>query len=166
MGYDSRGMSPGGSNMRIRWWGLVIAPLTAVGLAQSDSLPSDGELRSAYCIPVLKWQITQAKSIAAVANAADGPRNDLPQLESALNRLQLYLLPRIAYRDPVSLMGAQKRGEADTQELESMTQRCSARCLGADKGNHEQQGACWNSCADSGLIDRMRACRNPSWLPF
>jgi len=151
----------------------LLLAFCGVSSAQQPSLPNDGELRSAYCIPILRWEIAGvSKMVASLANSqtpeaqhayADS-RTKLEKFQSALNRLQSYLAPRAAYLDPVSLALAQHRGEADLHRLEDIAQ-CTTDCE-AKKDNKADVVACSEACIDRSLVDRMKACAEPSWLPF
>jgi hypothetical protein len=151
---------------------LSLLLLASVSGAQEPSLPTDAELRSAYCISVLQWEIANtSKMVAALANGktaegqhayADSQRS-VEKFQSALARLQSYLLPRMPHLDPMPLALAQKRGEADLQQLMN-TSQCLLDCK-AKKGDNSDV-ACSDSCTDKPLVQRMRACAEPSWLPF
>jgi hypothetical protein len=166
-------------------WSCIALAWFAVGAIAQDSLPTDSELHTAYCIPVLQWQIQWYREIfgaqtANLANGAQTPelkqhasklsdqtRKLIADLESALNRLQLYLLPRIEHRDSFALVAAQKRGESDVQEFKGLPDRCGTECgvpLGASANDTQQ--ACLASCANKDVVLRMKACATPTWLPF
>ena len=131
---------------------------------------------------MLKWQIVLSKVIEAnrlasdkeastqalgerLSKTHDALRKEIAQLESTLNRLQLYLLPRVTQRDPVAIIAAEKRAEADLQELRRATAECTTDCAKSGHGD-DPTNACAESCVGSDLVARLRACKNPSWLPF
>jgi hypothetical protein len=62
----------------------------------------------------------------------------LAQLEGALYRLQIYMLPRIPTIDSLALASAIRQANADVQES-------------------------WNNDA---LLLRVAQCENPTWLPL
>lgn len=151
-----------------------------MAIGQNLPVPTDAELRTAYCIPVITRELSDTKQAAAEAeHQANGPgtatygaqdkflqvlaglKNRIAELESALKRLEAYLLPRVSQRDPIALAAAQKRGEADYQEL--MGGECGARCMA---GSDADLSVCLNSCVSPGLVTRVKACKNPTWLPF
>jgi hypothetical protein len=154
---------------------LPFYAFASIAMSQ-DLVPSDAELRSAYCLPVVKAEIKLARDAIAMADAnktspipavqenltkaSEELRKGLVQAESALNRLQAYLVPRVMARDPVALMAATQRGEADLRALESMAAQYAA-CRGVTDDK-----ACIDSYTDKDLVARIRACANPTWLPF
>ena len=155
----------------------VLATVIVTPTLAQESLPTDAELRSAYCIPVLQWQITWHQEMVSSANKAPAElpeqasqldphaRENIEQLQAALNRLQSYLLPRIGHRDSSSMLLATSRGQSDLKALSAMTERCSAKCVIAGTPDDAKR-ACFDSCTDKDLVSRIRACANPTWLPF
>lgn len=164
---------------------LLLFAGASVAIAQEPPLPSDAELRTAYCIPIIQWDLSMERSTVAAAEhqansaaptpesralmeqAADLTRKDIPLMESVLTRLQAYLLPRILRRDPIALTAAQQRAEADLKALQDLANQCTSRCTSPP--NHpENLEACVASCMTQGkdISERVKACRNPTWLPF
>ena len=148
--------------------------------AAQETVPSDAELRSAYCMSVIKADIGLAQQFIAQQDAgsrsATTPeqrqqatntvavlREWLTKLNAVLTRLQLYLVPRMGALDPIALTAAMKRGEADVQEVIAATDRCSAKCLPLPG---DQPAACNASCIGKDLMTRVSACTAPTWLPF
>ena len=124
--------------------------------------PSDSDLRSAYCVAVLKGQIPWVRDQQVVAKvdgaAADASTPALQQanakvrteahvrlerLLAAQARMAAYLSPRINTLDSAALLLAMDRGEADWREFQTHA-----------KGAHP----------DAGLGSRIKACANPNWL--
>jgi len=125
--------------------------------------PSDNDLRSAYCVAVLKGQIPWVRD--QVAAKVDGAPADastpapqqanakvrteaharLERLLAAQARMAAYLSPRLNTLDSAALLLAMDRGEADWREFQTHA-----------KGVHP----------DAGLGNRIKACANPNWLPF
>ncbi len=146
---------------------------TSSAPAQQDlPLPNDADLRTAYCTPVLRWQIgiirqmakSSANPVPLVQQWVEEARQLLPQLQATLNRFEQYLVPRTMNLKTTPLVVASMHAEADIQQFQLQGDRCSAQCFGADKGDDSRQRSCWNACVDKGLIERMEECRNPSWL--
>src|SRR5207244_175721 len=135
--FDDTAQSNGTTKVQIRKpvSGMLATVIVATALAQ-DSLPTDAELRSAYCIPVLQWQIAWHQEMVSRADKAPAElreqasqldpngRETIEQLQSALNRLQSYLLPRIGHRDSSAMLLATSRGEKDLKALPLMMERC------------------------------------------
>jgi hypothetical protein len=173
------------NHSRSMWRCLFLLCFAQVAVAQ-DSIPTDAELRSAYCVPVLQWFIRENRSELAnfmeeqknavtpeyrqiLTKKIDELQQDVAVYESALNRLQSYLLPRIQHLDPTALMLASNRGNADRQQLSSMIDRCYERCgisLGVPLDDKKKE--CIVACQDTlkDVAARLQPCRNPSWLPF
>lgn len=166
---------------RICFYSVFLAS-APIAIAQ-DQVPSDAELRSAYCIPVLQQQLTLAKQIDAMDTKSENDpttpadvraqslatrearQREIADLDSALKRLQAYLLPRFFQRDPVAMVAAQKRGETDWQQLaDGMQSQCATRCAAITMS--AEAVACINSCVNPELVARLKACKNPTWLPF
>lgn len=128
--------------------GLSAIPGNATAQLQA---PSDQELRSMYCVEVLRTEITlQQHMISASSEAAGMAQPEsreqwldtsaellrrLATLEGALHRLQLYMLPRIPTIDSLALASAIRQANVDVQES-------------------------WSNDA----LDRVSACENPTWL--
>lgn len=126
--------------------GLCVFP----GRVMAQQAPSEQELRSMYCVEVLRTEITlQQHMISASSEAAGvsepGLREQwietsaellqrLAKLERALHRLQIYMLPRIPGVDSYPLASAIRQANADVQD---------------SSGNE---------------LSRVRDCENPSWL--
>jgi|WetSurMetagenome_2_1015567.scaffolds.fasta_scaffold640821_2 hypothetical protein len=165
---------------------LIVCGATADAVAQ-ETTTLDPELRTAYCIPVIQYTIKTSKAMLAPLkdlwakypaddpariNAEEGLQSmtdSIAKLESTLNRLQLYLGPRIPHLDPVALLGAQKRGIADTEDVQKAGSRCSKQCGVSSAPPDNKAQACLSSCsdgADKDLVNRVRACQSPTWLPF
>lgn len=162
----------------------------APALAQRP-LPTDIELRAAYCIPVIQSDLksltdSRAQVQDTIARIGEIPpdmrqqllqtlrefQDSLPKAiserNSVLNRLQLFLVPRVQYLDASALMGAASRANSDMQEWSSMTARCLRECArpSTDQAAATQTADCFNQCSAGELNNRIAACRNPTWLPF
>lgn len=162
---------------------LAAASFGLVGVAGAqETEPTDVELRSAYCIAVLNADINLTDKLIANSDASvkSAPTPELRQLdlkmnsdlrdglakfESALNRLKLYLLPRMVSRDPIAITAAMNRGQADIHEVMAMADRCGAKCARPGQ-TPDQIAACDTSCFDKDLMARVEACVSPIWLPF
>jgi|SRR5581483_1099262 len=138
-----------------------------------DPLPGDADLRTAYCTPVLRWQIGiirhMAKSSAhpapLVQQWVEEAQQLLPQLQAILDQLEEYMVRHTMTLDTAPLVVASMHAETDIQQFQLQGDRCSAQCIGPDKGDDVRQHTCWSACVDNGVIERMAACRNASWLP-
>jgi hypothetical protein len=137
-----------------------------------DPLPDDADVRTAYCTPVLKWQIGMIRHMArssvnptpVVQQWVEEARDLLPELQASLNRFEEHLVARTMTLSTTPLVVASMHAESDIQQFELQGDRCSAQCFGSDKGDDAKQRSCWDTCVDKGVIERIGACRNPSWL--
>lgn len=132
---------------------FALVALAAVSpvLAQQQP-PSGDELRSMYCVEVIRTEIelqhhliSAADTAAAGASTADVRQQwistsaellqGLATLERVRYRLQTYMLPRIPALDSSALALAVREGLADAHS------------------------------ADPVLLSRTSVCQNPVWLP-
>jgi hypothetical protein len=169
--------------VRPKWAALLLSPLAAAPAlsAAEPRAPNDNELRSMYCVSVVREEIGLqqhliASSDEAASNAATPELRQqwistsaellqrLQKLEGVLGRLQAYMLPRIPALDSLALGTAIRKGDADFQESRAIADRCAAQCDAAHAVN-EQLTSCSSSCSDNALLTRVNACDNPTWLP-
>jgi hypothetical protein len=169
--------------MHAKWpFSCLLMAVSVTTFGQSP-LPTEVELRAAYCIPVLQNDITNLRKVLANVDAMLGrideappearqhltetlqeSKRDTPKQiearESALNRLQLFILPRMQYLDASALLGAAARANADLQDSAAEVRRCTSECAA------NKDSSCIKTCMGSDLQARLNACRNPTWLPF
>ena len=164
---------------------LCIAPAASA----QRPLPSDTELHAAYCMQILQNDLADLDSFRAKLDAAVAGINDVPpnlrqqvlqalqqnkrdlqqkivERQSALNRVELFILPRTQYLQSTILLAATRRAEFDLQKSDAMGDNCSRQC--AQLTNDEpttDQGACLSSCTGGDLESRFEECRKPTWLP-
>lgn len=156
---------------------LATAGLATVAFGQGP-LPTDTELRAAYCIRVLQSDIADSHSILnemrteelspelrqQVLQALKKSKRDL---ESALNRVQLFILPRMPYLDSTALLAATRRADSDLRNSAGIQNKCMRECT--ESGTADRGSSClqtWQTCIGGDLQSRLEACRNPTWLPF
>lgn len=138
---------------------------------QTRSLPTDADLKTAYCITVVK------KNIQSLSMNTDPPgspaRNMIDDLlrdrNNELHRLQSYLLPKLPSLDATGLIAASNRGEADSAASLANAQQCGNRCESTLESG--KPGDKWVSCiqtcsAENPAATRVASCRNINWLPF
>ena len=111
---------------------IVVLLFGSAADAQQEREPTDNELHTAYCIPVIKWGIEAQQQLLNQDKQA-GPdtttsQQDLTALQTVLKRLQSYLLPRWMSLDTLAIVGAMNRGKADMKELETAGDRCFRQC--------------------------------------
>ena len=134
----------------------IIALLTLPGTAAAES-PNEADLHSAYCVPVLQYEIAQTQR--------GGDRQMLEKLQAALNQVQAYLHPRMPKLDPMALAQMQSRAQGDIQQFQKGVQ-CMGNCAsGKDDPTKTEAAACTKSCMDMGAVAHMDTCTKLIWLP-
>lgn len=148
--------------------------------------PNRTDLHAAYCVTVLqKFKSMASAAVSGLQTPINGAsevppvkaarekalaaaRASLNALTAALERIQLYLLPRMPYLDPVGLLAASTAAKKDLTEATKTAYSCFNTCT--DSGDLSQR--CTNACTRkkmptiSYLRKKWAACRKPSWLPF
>jgi hypothetical protein len=148
----------------------VLLPLTVTA---QQILPSDADLKSAYCIAVIKKQIVFMNEILGgeppSSPAYEYARKMLRQRNNDLNRLQSYLLPKLSSLDATGLIAASRRAETDVEESGITAKQCTGRCdTTLESGRPgEKWSACIDTClAENGAATRVNSCKAVNWLPF
>ena len=146
-----------------------------------DKQPVTDELRSMYCVSVIRAEIgLQQRMISAADEAAGNAttsedrlrwnttaaelRTHLGKLEGVLSRLQAFMLPRIGALDAFALRTAIRQGDEEFELSRTMADRCAVAC-GPQRIPEAEMQACSASCNDNALLSRVSACDNPTWLP-
>jgi hypothetical protein len=160
---------------------LVLSALSvASGVAAQQQPPSADELRSMYCVEVIRAEIGLqlhliSASDAAVSSAttpalrqqwietSDELLQGLVKLEVVRYRLQAYMLPRIPALDSSALAAAVRQGDADFEESTAGADRC-VEC-NAPQVMNQQPLLCGAACSDKAQLSRVSACETPTWLP-
>ena len=129
----------------------ILLSLMATAASAQGATPTDTDLRSAYCMAVLKGQIPWVREqVGARVDAAPDQANAkvraaaqawVTKLQTAQNRIAAYLQPRLTTLDSAAMLMAMNRGEADWREF-------LAKGVNTDEG--------------TGV--RIRACADPNWL--
>lgn len=148
----------------------IASSVAASALAQS--LPTDTDLRTAYCITVAKSQLIVTQQMLngeperspafAFVQKTHKEQADL------VNRLQSYLLPKLSGLDAEPLLLAVKRAVVDLEEGKAAASACASRCEPSLQNGRPTQrwSACVDECLVSPLARRLRACSTPDWLPY
>jgi hypothetical protein len=151
----------------------LITVLVWSSLARAAELPSQVDLRAAYCVAIL--QDSYSASLVASMGLTDPKDKERPQkrltdTQANLRRLQLYLLPRLSYLDPSGLLAATTSGKEDVARLKAHQQRCQTFCVPGSSNDPFFQGMCMLGCqvAESRepTLARIRVCESLNWLPF
>jgi hypothetical protein len=149
--------------------------------AGQRQVPGEDELRSMYCVEVLREEIGLQHHLISASDAAAASATTaalrqqwidtsaellrgLERLEALRYRLQSYMLPRIPALDSGSLAAAMRQGDADFQESRAVANRCTVDC-NAPQALDQQPPVCGASCGDKAALSRVSACETPTWLP-
>lgn len=161
---------------------LLLSALSAsTGIAAQQQPPSNDELRSMYCVEVIRAEIDLQHHLISASDAAAASAfnpalrqqwidtssvllQGLEKLEVVRYRLQVYMLPRIPALDSFALATAMRQGNADFQESKAVADRCTVECNSA-RAINQQPPVCSESCGDKNTLSRVSACDKPSWLP-
>ena len=151
----------------------LITVLVWSSLARAAELPSQVDLRAAYCIVIL--QDAYSASVIASMGLTDtkdkeGTRKQLTDTETNLRRLQLYLLPRLPYLDTSGLLAATTSGKEDVARLQAHKQKCQTSCGPEVSSDPFLHGMCMLGChleaSKEPTTARIRVCESLNWLPF
>jgi hypothetical protein len=145
-------------------------------LARAAELPTQIDLRAAYCLVIL--QDDYGATLLAVMRAMDAKdqgrtvplMTDKTTNQANLRRLQRYLLPRRPYLDPAGLLASTQQGKEDIARLKAHRERCSTSCAAEWRNDLMMETACMMGCqidaSTNPTVARIRVCEDPSWLPF
>lgn len=129
----------------------------AIATAQGQ-LPSDVDLKAAYCIPVARV----ASQTNVTENMPESFKNNLRDIKNNgdinLRRLNLYLLPRLSQLDVMPLIGASKSAEEDLARSDADFMKCGS--MSTDK---DVLGCI---AVETEAVKRVRSCNVLSFLPF
>lgn len=141
--------------------------------AQAQVLPTDVDLKSAYCMRIKQRQSPMLNQIlrghAPGHPAYDTSQRILREHESDIHRLRSYLVPRMSSLDTTGLLAAANRADADMNERASSSSRCPDTCR--QQAENGQPTEKWSACLDACLVDdpswvRVKSCEKVTWLPF
>ena len=134
---------------------LLFSP--AVAIAQGQ-LPSDIDLKAAYCIPIARF----ASQTTVMENLPESFRKSLRDTKDRgdvnLRRLNLYLVPRLSQLDVMSLVGAAKSAEEDLGRVNAEMKLCDSI------SPVEEALKCM--AVETEAVKRVRSCNVLSFLPF
>jgi hypothetical protein len=153
----------------------LITVLVWSSLARAAELPSQVDLRAAYCVAIL--QDSYSASLVASMGLTDPKDKERPQkwltdTQANLRRLQLYLLPRLSYLDPSGLLAATTSGKEDVARLKAHQRRCQTTFCdtGVSPNDPFFQHMCVLGCqvdeSRNPTLARIRVCESLNWLPF
>jgi hypothetical protein len=138
-----------------------------MGAAMAQTAPTDVDMRTAYCIEIVKWEINFINE--PLPGLEDAPptaamKGQLDAEHSHLRRLQLYLASRLGHVAPMGLVLATSAAKDDIARLKSVMSVCAGECGGpAQKCAECQQRVLpdWDS-----IGKKIQSCDELDWLPF
>ena len=143
----------------------------------AQELPSQTDLRAAYCIPIVQDALDVISPLLTLTDSAQ-LTEDLTTLVTEdtdnLRRLNLYLAPRIPHLEPLGLATAAQRAKEDLKQYEQHGKSCATKCqqsvnkqrVSEDK-RASAEGACKRKCfAESPVRSRFEECHDLRWLPY
>lgn len=147
---------------------LLGALLMASLNANSESLPSDSELKASYCIAVKQKHIESIDAI--LRDPANNSHREFFNKSRAdslyqLDRLKKYLIPRMFHLDVTGLATARASAEADIDQSMAISSGCFASC-GKLNGGVEAQRNCLKKCIDNPITNRLESCNDLTWMPY
>jgi len=149
----------------------VAASVLALGAAHAQvRIPTDIELKAAYCVKVVQGQIALYQSLPQISQEGEKIKADsIRAAEDRLNRLKLYVMPRMSVLDPTAMLAAMKRGETDfaTKTDDAVDETCDKTCQFKAKPGGES-ARCFSDCLalHDPRVARLQSCANINWLPF
>ena len=153
---------------------------------QYHRLPNDVELNSSYCLAVMQHQYSEFSSflISIQTSAATNTnsqqqeaqklleeqipnlKKNIQQLSDGINHIQLFILPRMQYLDPTSILYAYSRGEEDfnkqkSEEGRRQSNQCQNRCTNIGDEGIKINGQCLKNCMEESEFNRrIFQCRS------
>jgi len=139
---------------------IVAMAATSAGAQIANPMPSDVDLKAAYCMATIRSQIADISGIAMLENdQRQAANNYLVDAKRSLERINMYLIPRMQFLEPSGLVLAAKSAEQDRGATTAFVGQCIANC-GANS-------ACYQSCMSQNAAgDRLASCKGATFLPF
>ena len=157
---------------------IAAALWSAAPFALADTLPTNTDLKAAYCITILNQRLAVASGTVANTRADQRPkvaRILLTPVETNLRRLERYLLPRLA---DLEVTGIEAAAQSAREDYAAMNQEVAA-CVAAPPAceiplddpiakDADIKKCLSNPCAANPSQNtlRIRACFDTSWLPY
>jgi hypothetical protein len=163
---------------------LAICLCSADAIAQR--LPTDTELRAAYCTRIIRNEVNVLRDMLqrnSLQEARDKFQSVLRDREIALNRLNSYFMPLVGHVQELGLYAAIGRANADIEAsaqaasrwvncVEQFTAQVPLNVAGIPlqlPGICGTVADCESQCGaptPPDLASRFEGCRKPDWLPF
>ena len=148
-------------------WAILILLLLGSSV-EARELPSEVDLRAAYCLPIVQDDIRSFTSFVREEQNPDVKafydKELIPMLTEQLRRLRLYLMPRLRYLDRVGITMAIQSAKADLAKRAADWETCKTKC---EQRPNAVYASCLGECkTDPAFLTRLRTCADLHWLPF
>lgn len=137
------------------------------------AMPTDADLKTAYCIAVVKRNVIFIEASLNVDPLNTAMRSKmqrrLREKNTDLERLQSYVVPKLQALDPAPLVAAANRASADFEEIGDFSAQCAPKCQPYARSGSVDEGwsACFDRCMEaSSAQKRINSCLTIDWLPF
>lgn len=150
---------------------------------QQVQLPNDVEQKAMYCLAVKKLQhgemTASATPIESEAKSATDPelkkilaesvatsKQTIAKIDDNINRIQMFLLPRMPHLEATAMLSAYSRGETDfaRQKQSPTLDLCKDRCKNTIAS---QYPLCVHTCMEEDELNRrIFQCYDLSFLPY
>ena len=139
--------------------------------AIADNYPSDTDLKTAYCIRVMQHGVDFFSS--KLSNVPE-MKPYQQKMENTLNRMKVYLLPKVPYLEVEPLMIATKNAERDLADANKSIEYCSKKYPNPATLSKEHGILYFDCITQQNKSDvefesrsaRLQSCQNPTWLPY
>jgi hypothetical protein len=159
--------------------GCLVLVLALASTTSAKTLPSQVDLRAAYCIIIVQDALREIAEIRDIMRSAPLPPTHqavgeqklaatATQNETNLQRLQRYLLPRLPYLALAGIETAMASGVEDTARMHAQNKACLTRCRTEGPPRPAAELACTEQCneKENPALARTRICDDLRWLPF
>ena len=135
---------------------VLLAGLCASGAAPAGKVkPEQVDLKAAFCIGMLR------ADLAAIEHNGGAGANDgsIIKARSALQRLDRFLVPRMAYLETAEIENALALGRQAAMRANDDFDACSRTCA--------DDAACLDRCVSRSMaMTQTWECNSPAFLPF
>jgi len=154
---------------------LVALPYDRADAQDTQSGPTDTDLKASYCLGVIRSEIPEsAKDCPLTGSQAQVQvcQQLIETLQNDVSRLKAYLVARgyFSLESPIeALLVPMNRGEVDfgqclrVHDTYEPYRTCADNCF---QLNQPYAMACVTSCPVPDYCQRVRSCRDLSFLPF
>jgi hypothetical protein len=145
--------------------------------------PNETDLHASYCIEVNNSYVDYSQTALSTLNneppsavkdeALKASLAASNAINANLRKLQLYLVPRLSYIDPLGLLGASGAAKDDLARIRSATSMCEDKCPTPNTSEGiDAYTKCVSECAARTIPDlasiqkKLKSCSELDWLPF